>query len=132
MNRLEISDQEWDKIDPIFVANPHVRVNSEEACGLFLTAVLWILRSGVPWRLLPAEYGHWNSVFKRFSRWCRHAVWAALHRTCILCPDLENIFIDSTIVRAHAGAAGATGSTADAEALGRSRGGFTTKIHATV
>jgi transposase len=132
MNRLEISDQEWDTIYPILVANPHVRVMSEEACRLFLTAVLWILRSGAQWRLLPAKYGHWNSVFKRFSRWCRNEVWTDLHRACIHCPDLESIFIDSTIVRAHACAAGAEGSTADAEALGRSRGGFTTKIHATV
>jgi transposase len=132
MNRLEISDQEWEKIGPILAAHRHVRMRSEERCRLFVTAVLWILRSGAPWRVLPAEYGHWNSVFKRFSRWCRHAVWIDLHRACIHCPDLENISIDSTIVRAHPCAAGAAGSTADAEALGRSRGGFTTKIHATV
>jgi transposase len=132
MNRLEISDQEWHKVYPILVANPHVRVISEEACWLFLTAVLWILRSGAPWRLLPAEYGHWNSVFKRFFRWCRYEVWTDLHRACIHCPDLERIFVDSAIVRAHACVAEAEDSMADAETLGRSRGGFGTKIHATV
>ncbi len=69
-------------------------------------------------------------MFKRFSRWCRFGVWEALHQGCIHLPDLQAVFIDSTINRAHACAAGAAGSNADAEALGRFRGGFNTKVHA--
>lgn len=129
-NRLEISDEEWTAIYPILAACKHVRIASEAACRAFLAAVLWVLRSGAQWRLLPVEQGQWNSVFKRFSRWCRHGVWQALHMGCSHLPDLQNILIDSTVIRAHPYAAGAAESSAEAEALGRSRGGFGTKIHA--
>lgn len=129
-NRLEISDEEWRMIYPILAAHPHVRIVSEDACRAFLVAVLWVLRSGAQWRLLPTEYGKWNSVFKRFSRWCRHGVWKALHAGRIHLPDLQSILIDSTVIRAHPCAAGAARSDAQTEALGRSRGGFGTKIHA--
>lgn len=129
-NRLEISDEEWNVIHPVLVAHEHVRVISETVCRAFLTAVLWVLRSGAQWRLLPAEHGKWNSVFKRFSRWCRHGVWEALHKACSHLPDLQSVLIDSTVIRAHPCAAGAANSTGEAEALGRSRGGFGTKIHA--
>jgi transposase len=132
-NRLEISDYEWNAIYPILAAHRQVRVASEGACRAFLMAlmaVLWVVRSGVQWRLLPAEYGHWNSVFKRFSRWCRQGVFDAVHAGCAHLTDLQSVLIDSTVIRAHPCAAGAAGSTASAEALGRSRGGFGTKVHA--
>ena len=128
--RLEISDEEWRVIYPILAIHGHVRAASEAACRAFLVAVLWVLRSGAQWRLLPPELGQWNSVFKRFSRWCRHGVWQALHTACSHLPDWQSILIDSTVVRAHPCAAGAVESSAEAEALGRSRGGFGTKIHA--
>ncbi len=57
VNRLEISDEEWGAIYPILVAHKPVRMASEPACRVFLVAVLWVLRSGAPWRLLPAAYG---------------------------------------------------------------------------
>jgi transposase len=129
-NRLEISDEEWNVIHPVLAGHEHVRMISETVCRAFLTAVLWVLRSGAQWRLLPAEHGKWNSVFKRFSRWCRHGVWEALHAACAHLPDLQSVLIDSTVIRAHPCAAGAADSNAEAEALGRSRGGFGTKIHA--
>jgi transposase len=129
-NRLEISNEEWKTIHPILAAHPHVRVASECKCRAFLAAVLWVLRSGAQWRLLPPSHGRWNTVFKRFSRWCQHGVWEALHRGCVYLADFQEVLIDSTVVRAHPCAAGAAGSNADAEALGRSRGGFGTKIHA--
>jgi transposase len=129
-SRLVLNDDEWAFIFPILVMHKSVYVGTEPALHCFMTAVLWILRNGGQWRTLPAEYGKWNSIFKRFSRWCRKGVWADLHRKCIDQPDLQNVFIDSTIVRAHACAAGAAYSSAEQEALGRSRGGFSTKVHA--
>ena len=129
-NRLDISDEEWQTIHAILVVHKHVCMASEAACRAFLVAVLWMLRSGAQWRLLPTEHGQWNSVFKRCARGCRHDFWEALHTGCAHRPDLQGIFIDSTVIRAHPCAAGAVASNAEAEALGRSRGGFGTKIHA--
>ena len=57
--------------------------------------------------MLPSEYGKWNSVFKRFNRWENASVWKDLFQWSIQDPDLEGVSIDSTIVRAHACAAGA-------------------------
>jgi transposase len=130
-NRLEISDGEWRVIYPILAARRDIRRVSEAKGRAFMVAVLWVLRPGSRWRLLPAGLGRWNSVFKRFSRWCRLGVFEALHSGCAKHPDLQSVFIDSTVVRA-ACAAGAAGSDAEAEALGRSRGGFGTKVHALV
>lgn len=129
-NRLEICGEAWAVIYPILVAHRRVRVAAEVACRWFLAAVRWVLRSSVPWRLLPAEYGQWNTVFKRFSRWCRHGVFEALPAGCAHLPDLPSLLIDSTVIHAHPCAAGAAGSHAEAEDLGRARGGFGTQIHA--
>jgi transposase len=130
MNRAELTEHEWQTFYELLKVHPRIYIRSPEKCRLFLNAIVWFSRSGSQWRLLPTSFGKWNSVFKRFSRWCQLGIWKYLFEECSQCPDLQQVLIDSTVVRAHACAAGAVGSNQEDEALGRSKGGFTTKIHA--
>ena len=130
MDKSKLSDGEWVNLMGRLKKTPGIRMGCETTCRRFVEAVLWILRAGAQWRLLPDRLGHWNSVFKRFANWSRFGVWQKMLTFASCKADLENVCIDSTVVRAHACAAGATASNAPAEALGRSRGGFGCKIHA--
>ena len=77
---------------------------------LFVDAVLWVLRTGSPWRDLPEEFGNWNSVFQRFRRWAIKGVWESLFKALVEDPDFEYLMIDATIVRTHQHAARRKGS----------------------
>lgn len=108
MTDVKLTDEEWQKIREFIVQDPHAYLGKDEpACRQFVEAVKWISRSGAQWRLLPAEYGNWNSVYKRFVRWCTNGVWERMLVYFADDPDMENGMIDSTIVRAHPCAAGA-------------------------
>jgi transposase len=96
-----------------------------------INGILWRLRTGAPWRDVPEKYGKWNSIYRRFRRWSACGVWEsmaiALAETMA---ESGHYDIDSTTVRAHVSAAGGKGGIHQ-RALGRSRGGFTSKSPST-
>ena len=110
--KVKLTDSEWQKILPVLKSCPEIRRGAGRDLRRFLEAVLWILRSGAQWRLLPKDYGNWNSVYKRFARWSELGVFEKLFQHFSSDRDLEHLLIDSTIVRAHACSAGAQKNTA--------------------
>ena len=113
--RLLLTDEAWAEIAPI-LATLQSRAGSPPALSdrLFIEAVLYLARTGTPWRDLPAEFGHWDAVYNRFRRWERRGIWRRLWEVLPVedCPLTRPLFIDATIVRAHQHAAGALKKTA--------------------
>jgi putative transposase len=105
MRRYEISDQQWAKINPLLLQQAGATGQKSADNRLFINAVLWVARSGAPWRDLPERFGKWNSNYRRFRRWAQGGVWKQVF-DALQEPDLDWVMIDSTIVRAHQQAAG--------------------------
>src|ERR1700710_645348 len=107
MPRLMLSDDQYDRIAPLLQGkstDPGVTAKDNR---LFVEAVLWIARTGSPWRDLPPELGNWHNVYTRYARWGEKGVWSRVVKAISLHPDLEALLVDSTIVRAHQHSAGA-------------------------
>lgn len=130
MRRFELTDEQWERIKNLLPGregDPGVTAKDNR---LFIDAVLWIARTGAPWRDLPERFGNWNSVFQRFRRWAKKGTWQRIMEE-LQDADWQLLLLDSSVIRAHQHAAGAAGGQ-DNQALGRSRGGFSTKIHVAV
>ena len=110
MIRRELTDAQWARIEKLVAGKKGDRGRHGDDNRLFVDAVLWIARTGSPWRDLPDEFGNWNSVFQRFRRWAKKGVWKSLLKALVENPDFEYLIIDSSIVRAHQHAAGAKGA----------------------
>jgi len=113
MGTRKLSNAKWKKLKAFFEEYEGVYTGKKDDLRQFLDAVLWIMRTGSPWRDLPEEYGQWNSIYKRFTRWRDRGIWEALFEAFRDDPDVEYLMVDSTVVRAHPGAAGASKKKAD-------------------
>lgn len=115
-----VTDAEWDVISPLLPPERGRWSRPAHDNRRYFEGMLWIARSGSQWRLLPVEYGNWNSVYRRFRRWCATGVWDALLETLaeLGMPDNEAHMIDSTVIRAHQCAAGVKGGIKTRRPLG--------------
>src|SRR3954451_12839031 len=107
-HRHAITDDGWDRVCDLLPGRAGQPGRTAKDNRLFLNAVLWIGKTGAPWRDLPERFGPWGSVRKRFDRWSKKGVWLRVFEA-LRDPDLEWMIIDSTVVRAHQHAAGKKG-----------------------
>jgi transposase len=107
MRRYALRDDQWDRINDLLPGREgHVGVTAHDN-RLFVEAVLYRYRAGIPWRDLPERFGYWKNVHTRFSRWAASGVWDRIFHHLAADADNEYAMIDSTIVRAHQHSAGA-------------------------
>lgn len=104
--RHAIEDADWERIQHLLPGQPGQHGKVAKNNRQFIDAILWIAKTGAPWRDLPEDFGHWNSLWRRFDRWAKKGVWRRVFAV-LQDPDLEWVILDSTAIRAHPHAAGA-------------------------
>ena len=111
MRRYGLRDDQWDRIENLLPGRPGTVGVTASDNRLFVEAVLYRYRAGIPWRDLPERFGDWKNVHRRFSRWAEAGVWERVFQHLAVDADNEYAMIDSTIVRAHQHSAGAKKKT---------------------
>ena len=107
MERHNLTEEQYQRIEHLLPGRVGSVGRPVADNRLFLHAVLWIDKTGVPWRDLPSYFGKWNSVYKRYEAWCRKGLWSTIMAVLAADADVEAVAIDSTVVRAHQNASGA-------------------------
>lgn len=107
--RLILNDAQWMKIEPLCSGKSSDRGQTAADNRMFIEAVLWIVRTGSPWRDLPAAFGNWNSIYQRYRRWVKADRFLKIFQVLSAAPDSECIMIDGTIVKVHRHGQGAKG-----------------------
>jgi transposase len=127
MPRLMLTDELWSKLLIIMSQN---NIYDKSTLRLTVEGILYKMRTGIPWRDLPQNFGKWNSIYTRFNDWSEKHKLMAIFKALIINPDFEWKMIDGSIVKAHQHA---TGAKKDKEkAIGKSVAGNTSKIHMVV
>ena len=104
-----LTDAQWARMEPHCLGRKSDPGRIGGDGRLFLEAVLWIARTGAPWRDLPEDFGNWNTTFKRFRHWVRLDVFKRIFAAVSDDPDMEFAMIDGTIVKVHRHGQGAKG-----------------------
>ena len=107
MRRYALRDDQWTRIENLLPGRESTVGVTAKDNRLFVEAVLYRYRAGIPWRDLPERFGYWKAVHTRFSRWAESGVWEKVFKHLSTDADNEYAMIDSTIVRAHQHSAGA-------------------------
>jgi len=109
MERFVLTDAQWARIEPLCLGKRSDPGRSGTNNRMFIEGVLWIARTGSPWRDLPPQFGHWNSVYSRFSDWLKAGVFQRIFKALSDDPDLEYAMVDATVVKVHRHGQGAKG-----------------------
>ena len=120
--RHDIKDEIWNKLEGHLPGKRGVWGGIAKDNRTFINAVMWIFRTGAPWRDLPPDYGDWKNVHRRFCRWRDKGIWEDLLDIFINDPDFEWLMIDSTFVKTHKAGLGAKGGS---QGVSRTKGGLT-------
>lgn len=99
-HRHELTNAQWEKIRDLLPGKEGDPGRTAADNRLFVDAVIYVLKTGIPWEDLPARFGKFNSIWKRFDRWCAAGVWERMAQA-LGEPDLEEVQLDSTSVKAH-------------------------------
>jgi transposase len=141
----EPTDAQWVALEPLLPPQRPATGRPNNDHRQVVEAMVWLARTGAPWRDLPSCYGSWETVASRFYRWRQQGIFerllAEIHRRADACGELDwlVLYVDGSVVRAHQHAAGPATSPGrrpekgiahpQDEALGTSRGGLSTKLH---
>jgi transposase len=109
MIRVELTDEKWKRLQAMLPPERGRRGRPLKDNRDVVAAILWVQRTGAPWRDLPPEHGPWQTAYTRFRRWALRGVWARVLEALAHQRDDESLILDSTTVRAHQHAAGARG-----------------------
>lgn len=107
MRRHELSDNQWEQVEgflPRGVGRP-----SKHGDRNFINAVLWIAKTGAPWRDLPERFGSWKTIYNRFLNWAKRDVWRDIFEAASVNEDEIGGILDASVVRAHQDASGGQG-----------------------
>jgi len=107
--RYALRDDQWERIRDLLPGRQNTVGVTAKDNRLFVDAVLYRYRAGIPWRDLPERFGDWKNTHRRHMRWSEKGVWEAVFKQLAQESDNEYAAIDSTIVRAHQHASGAQG-----------------------
>ena len=106
MNRHDLSEQQWRKVAQLLPAHRRASTLGDRN---FVNAVVYLLKTGCPWRDLPERFGPWKTIYNRFARWSKRGVWARVFEALQTRVDRGAALLDASIARAHQDSCGAKG-----------------------
>ena len=108
LRRYELTDEEWLRIEPLLPPeNTGKQGRPRKDNRIIMNGIVWLARSGAPWRDLPERYGSWKTVYSRFRKWIDDGILDNIFRILSLEAELEELSIDASITQAHQHSAGA-------------------------
>jgi transposase len=117
MGRSDLTDQQWQQLQPLLPPQKPTTGRPAKDHRTIINGILWVLRTGAPWRDLPERYGPWPTVASRFYRWRQDGLWDRWLRSVQQQSNIQRKvnwelhYVDGTMVRAHQHTAGAKGKT---------------------